>query len=147
MHRNGPGIGTPVAGLLGVTALGLLAAACGGRAWSNSASPSTTSPRTASASGSAAAGRTVAVDETECRITLSTLMFTSGTYTFRVVNKGTATHALEIDGPGVKDRKSGTVSPGADTSMTVTLEKGSYEVYCPVDGHRGLGMQTKITVS
>jgi uncharacterized cupredoxin-like copper-binding protein len=30
--------------------------------------------------------------------------------------------------------------------MTVTLQKGTYEVYCPVDGHKERGMQTKITV-
>ena len=93
-----------------------------------------------------ASGETVKVGETEYKISLSTSTFTPGAWTFTVANKGTMTHALEIDGPGVEDRKSGPIAPGASTSMAVTLQKGTYQLYCPVDGHKGLGMQTSITV-
>ena len=87
------------------------------------------------------------VDETDFKIALSKSTFAAGTYTFTIVNKGATTHALEIDGPGVSNGKSDTVAPGASTSITVTLQKGTYDVFCPVDDHRGLGMKTTITVS
>ncbi len=64
----------------------------------------------------------------------------------RTAREPSTTHALEIDGPGVSDKASDTVSPGSSTSLTVTLRKGSYELYCPVDGHKDLGMDTTITV-
>ena len=96
--------------------------------------------------GASMSGRDVNVSETEFTISLPTMTFTPGEHTFKITNKGTITHALEIDGPGVSDRKSEALSPGASTSMTVTLQKGTYEVYCPVDGHKARGMQTKITV-
>lgn len=28
----------------------------------------------------------------------------------------------------------------------MTLRNGSYELYCPVDGHKGLGMDVRVTV-
>ena len=47
----------------------------------------------------------------------------------------------------MSDRKTPTISPGASTAVTVTLQKGSYEVYCPVDSHKAMGMDLHITVS
>ena len=90
--------------------------------------------------------KTVTVDETEYKISLSRSDLTPGTWTFNVVDDGQTTHALEIEGPGVADRASDTISSGQSTALTVTLEKGSYELYCPVDGHKDLGMKTEITV-
>ena len=64
-----------------------------------------------------------------------------GRYTFEVVNAGTVPHALEIEGHGV-DQKTATIAPGKSAKLTVDLTKaGSYEVYCPIDGHRKLGME------
>ena len=31
--------------------------------------------------------------------------------------------------------------------MTVTLKKGTYTFYCPVDGHEAAGMKGKLIVS
>ena len=136
--------------LMALAAIGLLPAACGSSGSSSasgvSSSPASSASAMTSTGGASMSGRSVKVSETEFMISLPMTTFTPGPYTFSITNKGTITHALEIDGPGVPDRTSGTLSPGASTSMTVTLRKGSYDVYCPVDGHKARGMQTKITV-
>jgi plastocyanin len=68
----------------------------------------------------------------------------TGTYAFEVTNEGTTTHALEIEGNGVEE-KTGNIEPGSTTTLRVTLSKdGPYEMYCPIDGHRGQGMQGTI---
>jgi uncharacterized cupredoxin-like copper-binding protein len=107
--------------------------------------PETTTPSaTPSADGQATR---VTVTESDYKIQFSPTVSKPGTYAFVVKNAGQATHALEIEGPGLDERRSDTISSGASTTLTVTLQKGSYEVYCPVDGHRGLGMETEITVT
>jgi uncharacterized cupredoxin-like copper-binding protein len=54
-----------------------------------------------------------------------------------VTNKGTIDHALEIEGNGVEE-KTGDVQPGAGETLRIKLAKdGSYDLYCPIDGHRG----------
>jgi uncharacterized cupredoxin-like copper-binding protein len=124
-------------------------AACGNS--SNESTGSTTPPATPSASASssspAAAGTIVTVKETEYKLQLSQSTFSPGTYTFTAENDGGTTHALEIEGPGIEEQKTGNLSPGASGSLTVTLQSGKYELYCPVDSHRDLGMETDITVS
>jgi len=44
------------------------------------------------------------------------------------------------------ERHSATLEPGKSAKLTVTLKKGSYEFYCPVDGHKDKGMKTEIEV-
>jgi plastocyanin len=117
----------------------LVLAGCGGNSSSSSSAPFPAAP--------AAGGAKVTATETEYRIALSRTSLAPGATTFVVVNKGTVAHSLEIDGPGVSDKKlSSTVAPGGSMSLTVTLQKGTYELYCPVDGHKQLGMDTKIGV-
>ena len=117
----------------------------------SSPSPSSaTSSRAASSvapTGSDSKGTVVTADESDFKISLSSATFTPGRYTFIANNVGQTAHALEIDGPGVSDRKTPTISPGASTPVTVALQKGSYEVYCPVDSHKAMGMDLHITVS
>src|SRR5512133_2801231 len=70
----------------------------------------------------------------------------TGTYEFSVTNNGTIAHAREIEGNGVEE-KTGDIQPGAGTTLRVTLAKdGSYELYCPIDGHRSQGMKGTVTV-
>ena len=137
--------GTRLAGVTTIGGLALVLAACGG-----SSTPKAATADTAAGSPSAAAsavGTPVSVAETEFAIELPQMSFSPGTYTFTVLDKGHATHALEIDGPGVSDKSSSRVSAGQSTSLTVTLQKGTYRIYCPVGNHASLGMDTKITVS
>jgi uncharacterized cupredoxin-like copper-binding protein len=54
-------------------------------------------------------------------------------------------HAIAVEGKGL-DKDGKTVQPGGTSKITVTLKKGTYEFYCPVDGHKAAGMEGKITV-
>ncbi len=54
-------------------------------------------------------------------------------------------HAIAVEGKHV-DKDGKTVQPGGTSKVTVTLKKGTYEFYCPVDGHKAAGMEGKITV-
>jgi uncharacterized cupredoxin-like copper-binding protein len=38
------------------------------------------------------------------------------------------------------------VNPGKTSTMTLTLKAGKYTFYCPVPGHRQLGMKGTLTV-
>jgi uncharacterized cupredoxin-like copper-binding protein len=69
----------------------------------------------------------------------------AGTYAFDAVNDGGVDHALEIEGAGVEE-ETDTIGPGESASMTVDLESGTYEMYCPIGNHRDLGMLGEITV-
>lgn len=116
----------------------LVLAACGG---------GSSSGGVAGASKTIAGAHRVTAVETEYRIVLSQTSFSPGTYTFVAMNKGHVGHSLEIDGPGVSDQRiAGTIAPGSSKQLTVTLQKGSYEVYCPIDSHKKLGMLTDIKV-
>jgi uncharacterized cupredoxin-like copper-binding protein len=87
----------------------------------------------------------VTVTEREFSLTLSTKNFTAGTYTFTINNAGTASHGLSIKGLGV-DSTSSIISAGKTTKLTVALKKGTYDLWCPVDNHRSMGMMTTISV-
>jgi uncharacterized cupredoxin-like copper-binding protein len=143
-----------------VAAVGLLAA-CSSSSSSSAAAgaPSATTPAAGSSAsspsvtttGQAAAGggtTSVTATETEFHIALSTMTFHPGTYKFVTVNKGQASHNLVISGPGVNQVKTpGLISPGAQEPVTVTLQKGTYDVYCGVPGHKAMGMDVHVTVS
>jgi plastocyanin len=101
----------------------------------------------ATSAAALAGARTVSATETEYRIALSSRSLSPGTYTFLVRNAGREAHALTIDGPGVEDRTTGRIRPGASGRLTVTLAPGTYEIYCPVDDHKKEGMATRVTVS
>jgi uncharacterized cupredoxin-like copper-binding protein len=91
--------------------------------------------------------KTVTVHETEYKLSPSAIALSKpGTYVFKGVNDGTTTHGLEVEGNGVEEETSD-ISAGSSGTLKVTLPKnGSYEIYCPVDGHKGLGMKGTITV-
>jgi uncharacterized cupredoxin-like copper-binding protein len=97
--------------------------------------------------GQAPAGQAVSISETEFKLDPSSVQVDqAGTVTFRVTNDGTIDHALEVDGQGVEEETE-TIKPGESAELTVDLSKdGSYEVYCPVDGHRDSGMEGTLTV-
>ena len=87
----------------------------------------------------------VTVTEREFSLTLSTKNFSPGTYIFTINNAGTASHGLSIKGPGVNSTSS-IISAGKSTKLTAALKKGTYDLWCPVDNHRAMGMMTTITV-
>ena len=69
-----------------------------------------------------------------------------GTYAFEVVNEGDVAHALEVEGGGIEE-ETATLDPGQRATLTVELEGGSYELYCPVGDHADRGMTGKIEVA
>ncbi|WP_369231848.1 copper-binding protein [Streptomyces sp. R21] len=119
----------------------LVLAACSSGGGGDKASESASSG--ASKAGS---GTRVTVTETEYALKLSRSSFTPGTYTFVTDNAGKITHALSIDGPGVEDAKTKNLQGGQEATLTVTLKKGTYDLYCPITGHKQLGMNKEIQV-
>ncbi|MEU5532587.1 copper-binding protein [Streptomyces sp. NPDC020362] len=101
---------------------------------------------TGSGTPKAGSGTRVTVTETEYALKLSRSSFTPGTYTFVSDNAGKITHALSIDGPGVEDARTKDLQSGQEAPLTVTLKKGTYDLYCPIDSHKQMGMDQHITV-
>jgi plastocyanin len=97
----------------------------------------------ASASTSAT---TVKATETDFHIALSKSSFKPGRYSFDAVNKGHTTHALMITGPGIRMAMTKDIQPGQSATLAVTLKKGTYDVFCPIPGHKALGMNLNINV-
>jgi plastocyanin len=135
------------------TVTGLVAAAvlagCGSGS-SGGGTPAAASPAASgSASGAPASAGTaqqVTVTATEYHLALPSTNLAPGTYTFTMDDAGHATHSIEINGPGVQNQKSATARPGGTARLTVTLQPGTYDLWCPVGNHRALGMETKLTV-
>ncbi|MER8047080.1 plastocyanin/azurin family copper-binding protein [Streptomyces sp. NPDC094032] len=129
-------------GLSGAALAALLAACGGGGGGGSSSSSSTPAP----APSAGATGTQVKADLTDFHIALSPQPDKPGQYTFVAKNDGQHDHALEIEGGGAENRTK-TLAPGDSATLTVTLKSGTtYQVYCPVDGHKDLGMKTQITV-
>ena len=91
---------------------------------------------------------TIKVEEKEFRITLpAPKTLSPGSYTFEVQNIGKTSHNLVIEGPKLTGpAATPTIAPGQTAKLTVSLEHGTYRLYCSIDGHRALGMSAKITV-
>ena len=90
---------------------------------------------------------TVKAIETEFHIALSKTSFKPGTYLFEAENKGHATHALEITGPGLHNAMTADIQPGHSAKLKVTFKKGKYDVFCPIPGHKALGMNVNLVIS
>ncbi|HEY4001478.1 MAG TPA: hypothetical protein VGO93_21570 [Candidatus Xenobia bacterium] len=74
-------------------------------------------------------GTTVAVDESDSHIKLPAYL-PAGSISFKVTNRGSKMHALEIKGAGF-DQKLPALNPGAATIFTVDLKDGNYTVTDP----------------
>lgn len=69
----------------------------------------------------------------------------AGRIGFNVENGGKEDHAFEIEGNGVHQQTT-VLKRGDTTALEVNLPPGTYTVYCPVDGHRGKGMEATLVV-
>ncbi len=94
----------------------------------------------------AAGGQKVSVGEVEYKIELPKTTFAPGKYTFEVENKGRIPHNLTIKGPGGTEATQD-ISAGSSSSVTLKLERGTYDFYCSIPGHKQQGMEQKVTVS
>jgi len=73
----------------------------------------------------------------------------AGRTTFVVTNDGTMPHSFEIedDGGGFDEALANNLDPGQSAELTVDLPAGSFTAYCPIGGHRELGMEIFLTVT
>ncbi len=135
-------------------AIALILAGCGGAGSSGNATSgsSNQSSKTAAGSGGAAI-KTIMVKETEYKLDPSKIVLSKpGTYAFKAEDKGKVQHSLEVEGKGVKGEEheaklKSILNPGQSSVLRVTFTKpGTYEIYCPVDGHKQLGMKGEVVV-
>lgn len=92
------------------------------------------------------AAMTMPVTGFEYGYDLGSTEIAAGTYTFDFSNVGSMQHDLRIEGGGLDDGTA-VIGPGETDSLTVTLEPGTYTIYCSVGNHRAQGMEVEITVS
>jgi uncharacterized cupredoxin-like copper-binding protein len=129
---------------------------CAEKYGSSSSAATTTSNKGASKGASGEVLKTIVIKETGFELSPSTVTLSKpGTYAFKAENKGSTQHSLEIDGEGVKS-KGGEVGKaklepyldsGQSGVLTLTFQKpGTYEMYCPVIGHRLAGMKGSVVV-
>ena len=101
----------------------------------------------ATSTAAAGGGETVNISETDFALDPSDPTVKAGTVTFNVANDGETTHNLEVEGPNGESELEQDLAPGESGQLTVDLSKaGTYEMYCPVDDHKGDGMEGEITV-
>jgi plastocyanin len=71
----------------------------------------------------------------------------AGKTSIRVVNNGALTHALEVENDDLDfEEKTDPIAPGESATLTVDLQDGEYELYCPIDDHKSKGMETTLLV-
>ena len=117
---------------------------------------SSSSAATTRSSSSGGVIKTVAIKESEFKLSPSTVTLSKpGTYAFKAENEGSYQHSLEIEGKGLKSKEGEAgeaklepyLDPGQSGVLTVSFQKsGTYEMYCPVDGHEQMGMKGKVVV-
>jgi uncharacterized cupredoxin-like copper-binding protein len=90
--------------------------------------------------------KTIEVKETEFTLKPAEITLEKpGTYLFKAVNSGGTVHALEVEGQGIEEETE-EIQPAQSAELKVKLEAGTYELYCPVDGHKEEGMEGKVIV-
>ncbi len=127
----------------------LAVAGCGGGSKKSASSPASTpapDPTTTSAAPPAAAGAaSLTIGETEYKLTPSQGNAKAGSVTITAKNSGAIVHSLEVQGNGVT-QKTGNIQAGSSATLKVNLKPGTYQMFCPIDGHRALGMKGTIVV-
>jgi plastocyanin len=132
-----------------------VAAGCGSSSDSSSTKSSTPAAPTTGAAATPATPApgavAIGVRETEYKLTPADISpKKSGNHTILAMNQGKITHAIEVEGGGAggKDVRSADIAPGQAATITVDLTAGkTYTWYCPIDGHKALGMKGTIKVA
>ena len=90
--------------------------------------------------------KTIRVKETEFALKPAEITLEKpSTYLFKAVNSGGTVHALEVEGQGIEEETE-EIQPGQSAELKVKLKAGTYELYCPVAGHKEEGMEGKVIV-
>ena len=93
----------------------------------------------------ATAAQTIELSASDFEFDRAELTADPGEIRFELTNDGDFPHALEVEGEGVEE-ESETIQPGDTTELTVELDEGTYEIYCPVGDHKDRGMVGTLTV-
>ena len=98
--------------------------------------------------GAPGAPATLSAKLSEWKVELSEATIPAGPVTFTITNTGSIPHAFEVEGEGI-EQETKLIQPGANATLTLTLNPGTYDVYCPVgdDSHKKLGMETRLEVT
>ena len=141
--------------LLSLTALlcslAIVAAGCGGdddSSSSSSGSDTATTEQSSGGGGSGGAAQTLKISADPggaLKFDKSSLTAKAGKVTIVMDNPSSLPHAVEIEGNGVEE-EGDTVEKGGVSKATATVKAGTYEFYCPVDGHKQAGMKGTLTV-
>jgi uncharacterized cupredoxin-like copper-binding protein len=134
---------------LAVPAIALVIAGCGGASASNkvSASPPAAVKPATRAVGPGQTLHLSANPTGKLAFSPMKLSAKAGKVTLDMKNPSSSgvQHGIAIEGHGV-DKDGKIVTPGGSSTVTVTLKKGTYELYCPFDGHKAAGMTGTLTV-
>ena len=131
--------------LIALAVAAALIAGCGGD--DDNESAATPEATQEPSSGGGGGGETVDVSapaDGSLKFDQSTLKAKAGKVTFTYDNPSQVPHAFEVEGNGVEE-ETDTITQ-SDASVTVDLKPGTYEYYCPVDGHKAAGMEGTLTV-
>lgn len=102
-------------------------------------------PAASPVTGTAAHGEMVHVILKDYEIQMPSTL-PAGPTTLHVMNQGQHEHALEVEGQGI-EKETPRLAPGEETRLDVTLQPGTYTVYCPVSDHASdKGMKVQLTV-
>ncbi|HEY8477631.1 MAG TPA: hypothetical protein VIN09_12265 [Chloroflexota bacterium] len=97
------------------------------------------------ATPSSTAKPTVRIALREWAVALDQEALPRGATRLHITNAGSVIHAVRIVGQGT-ELQSPLLRPGDSVTMEVDLSPGAYELYCPLSGHRDLGLRTSVTV-
>ena len=89
--------------------------------------------------------QTVQVKVTDDHIQMPTEL-PAGMAMFEVTNAGTHEHSFGITGPGGDKVLEKNLQPGETETLEMTLDAGTYRIYCPVDQKHGDPMQMALNV-
>ncbi|MEA2133036.1 MAG: hypothetical protein QOC68_945 [Solirubrobacteraceae bacterium] len=126
----------------------LALAGCGSSNKESTAKSTSTPAATDTPAASGGGGQTVklSADASALKFDTTKLTAKAGKVTLSMANPSGLPHAVAVEGNGV-DKDGKTVQKGGTSTVTVTLKAGTYDFYCPVDGHRAAGMEGKLTVN
>lgn len=71
----------------------------------------------------------------------------AGQVKFEITNDGEETHSFVFNDVGKEIELGKDLAPGESAEMSVDVDPGFYEYYCPIDDHQGLGMQGQLEVN
>lgn len=70
-----------------------------------------------------------------------------GITVFEVTNEGEKEHGFVIEGIGVMQSLEENLMPGETRTISVELKPSGYNIYCPIDNHKNMGMASTIRIT